>query len=338
MIETWKEICYLVNSNTTASESKFQSEIVHLFEKLGWKKYKQEIEEQRTITVGSAKNLKPDIIIKADNKDLFVVELKKPSATYNSRNDLQLFSYMRQLKLDIGILLNDKIHVFFEDGKIGNPIEILTVEFDENETVKGLQFIELFSKETFNEETLKSFYINKLLKSDALNMVISTEYKALLLEYIRRDVETKFNTEVSNFVVSKIKLSVLNNSDDVKLTACKANSSDNKATKHNVETEESEIEKVKGKIPRWLNKPSQTNHRILVNAMKYLYTNEIVSYRTLMSDCHGIANFDTNFYAMANIGDKNHGKVFDRSGDNVSLWLPVKNFVRESYALKYDLK
>lgn len=40
---------------------------------------------------------------------------------------------------------------------------------------------------------------------------------------------------------------------------------------------------------------------------------------------------------MANFGTKNHGKVFERNGDNLTLWSPVKNFVRESYS-EYKVK
>ena len=65
-----------------------------------------EIDAQRAVQMGSSPKY-PDIIIKNNNEDLFVVELKQYTLHIGQE---QLFSYLNQLKIDIGILICDKLY------------------------------------------------------------------------------------------------------------------------------------------------------------------------------------------------------------------------------------
>lgn len=331
MENKWKEICYIMKINKASSEDLFQSEIVNIFEKLGWSRFNEEIEEKRKISIGSANSLKPDIIVKNNTNDLFVVELKKPTARYTERNDSQLFSYLRQLKLNIGLLINDRIHVFYEDGNCKVPVEIMNIEFNEN-AEDGLKFIELFSRQTYNQEFLLNFCKNQLKSLDAVDYLTSDEFKSKIVEFIREDTGKQFSNDIIDIALKNFEINITNTidiTDSVK--------SDNQIIeKSDLNTNESdyienEIEKVKRRIPRWLNKPSQTNSRILIIVMEHLSKKESVSFSIIEKQCENIDKFRGNFEQMANFGVKNHGKVFERNGDTLSLWSPVKDFLKESY-------
>lgn len=332
MENIWKEICYLMKINKASSEDLFQSEIVNIFEKLGWSRFNKEIEEKRKISIGSANSLEPDIIFKNNTNDLFVVELKKPTARYTERNNSQLFSYLRQLKLNVGLLINDRIHVFYEDGNCKVPVEIMNIEFNENAD-DGLKFIELFSRQTYNEEFLLNFCKNQLKSLDAIDYLTSDEFKSRIVEFIIKDAGKQFSNDVIEIALKNIEINITN-----KIDITESVKSDNQIIeKLDLNTNESdyikssEIEKVKRRIPRWLNKPSQTNSRILIIVMEHLSKKESVSFSIIEKQCEKIDKFRGNFEQMANFGVKNHGKVFERNGDTLSLWSPVKDFLKESY-------
>ncbi len=337
MENKWKEICYLMTINKTSAENLFQSEIVNIFEKLGWSRFNKEIEEKRKIDIGSANSLKPDIIVKNDEKDLFVVELKKPTAKYTERNDSQLFSYLRQLKLNVGLLINDRIHVFYEDRNCRVPVEIMNIEFNDN-AQDGLKFIELFSKQSFTLEALINYCKNQIQSLDVVDYLTSDEYKSKIIEFIKVDTSEKFSKDIIEIALKSIEIEVTNtiDIDESERTDFQITNNDNEISANESDLTEKEIEKIKRKIPRWLNKPYQINSRILIKAMKILSIKDSISFCEFEKQCEDIDKFRGNFEQMANFGAKNHGKVFERVGDNLTLWAPVKEFVREAYsAFKY---
>lgn len=328
----WKEICYLIRSNKTSYENLFQSEIVNIFEKIGWSRFNNEIEEKRKIDIGSASSIRPDIIIKSQVKDLFVVELKKPSAQYSNRNDSQLFSYMRQLRLKIGILINDRIHVFFDDQNCSVPVEIMNIEFDESAD-DGILFLEFFSKQTFDHEAVINYCDNQLKKLEVIDLISSDEYREKIFDLIKTDLRESFNQKVIELAFANIDLSITNTLDlsESKGTQIVDKLGNVSPISSDYNDTNSEVEKVKRRVPRWFNNPNQTNSKILIKAMKYLSSTDNMSFRQLEDECKGIDKFRGNFEQMANFGIKNHGKVFNRSGDILSLWEPVIAFVKESY-------
>jgi len=346
MENKWKEICYLIKINRNSPENLFQSEIVNIFEKLGWSRFNKEIEEKRNINIGSANSLKPDIIIKNHERDLFVVEIKKPTAKYTERNDSQLFSYLRQLKLNIGILINDRIHVFYEDSNCKVPVEIMNIEFNEN-AQDGLKFLELFSKQSFNLETLINYCKNQMQSLDAIDYLTSEEFKSRIFEFIKDDACAKFSKESIELALKSIEINLINTIDIteskktldqftniqeiIKINDSNFNSTDEINTNEIQNDIQIEIEKVRRRVPRWLNKPNQTNSKILVKVMEYLNFKDSVSFSLIEQQCESIEKFRGNFNSMANFGAGNHGKVFEKNGDILTLWSPVKDFVKESY-------
>jgi len=96
-----------------------------------------------------------------------------------------------------------------------------------------------------------------------------------------------------------------------------------------VNDELQEVSKVSRRLKLWAKRPAQMNTRIL-KAFLSLSSDEQqpVTEAQLKAEV-GEENFDINFVQMKNIAEKNHGKVFEVTGDKVTIWPPVAAAVDE---------
>lgn len=113
MINKWNELCYILSENlpSNISEQLFELKVVQAFEKLGWSQFNNEIIVRESIQLGASNRISPDLVLKSKDKgNLFIVEVKKPTMEVdNSTFKGQLSSYMGIMRLDIGILIGNKI-------------------------------------------------------------------------------------------------------------------------------------------------------------------------------------------------------------------------------------
>ncbi len=97
-----------------------------------------------------------------------------------------------------------------------------------------------------------------------------------------------------------------------------------------------EIDKVKKRVPRWIDNPNQINSKIL---KLYMSLSENDSFPVSYSDLkekyelsYGDV-FNSNYNQMKNFGTKNHAKVFSEAKDGmISLWGPVADYIRDLFA------
>jgi len=106
-----------------------------------------------------------------------------------------------------------------------------------------------------------------------------------------------------------------------------------KASKSFEANEDEEIKKIQRRVPKWMNNPNQYNAKILNSFMKLSHNNEFpISVSTLQK--HSGLNSDIfykNYNQMKNIGERNHGKVFEEENGNIKLWEPVAEFIINLY-------
>ena len=195
MDELWQEICFILHGSisTSISEEMYEQKIIQSLEKLGWSYFRKEIIVKQNYQLGSVGRIIPDIIVKLlDNNESFVIEVKKPSADIeNSSHKNQLFSYMRHLKLEFGILIGSKIQIYY-DGKSNpteEPILLKGIDFL-NSNKDGLLFIELFQKKSFSYQKLEIFCRTKSQR--ACNKISSKE---IIKAFIVRRLQAK-NTSI----------------------------------------------------------------------------------------------------------------------------------------------
>lgn len=114
----------------------------------------EDIESQRPVQMGSTK--RTDVVIKNNNNDLFVVEFKRHELSFNDKMQNQLFSYLDREKIDIGILVCDKLYIYSYDFTQKNKFFRLEIPFEHNHS-GGMEFLRMFSKENFDKQTIKIF-------------------------------------------------------------------------------------------------------------------------------------------------------------------------------------
>ena len=155
--EIWNEICFHVRNRSDDIEDFFQITTEFLFEKLGWSIYKGEIVSKRTVRIGASREGIPDIIIKCNDNDVFVVEVKRVNANITKSNEEQLNSYMRLLRLEFGILFGKSLQIYHDvPSDNESAIKVCEIKFKENSDI-GAECIAVLSKSEFSLNRLKAF-------------------------------------------------------------------------------------------------------------------------------------------------------------------------------------
>ncbi len=140
-----------------------------------------EVDAHRVLHIGSSDRVIPDLVIRdaAENKDLFLVELKQLNLSRSTAFEEQLLSYMRLLSLNIGLLICDAIYVYVLDHDKPLSYKIDVCEKSE----EGERFLELFSKGNFNVEAVKSIVMKKWQSEDQVQK-IKEELERLDVSYL----------------------------------------------------------------------------------------------------------------------------------------------------------
>ena len=149
---SWNEIVSQFKKNIDSKEEIIQNTWEMLF-KFCFGYSDIEIDSQRSVKMG-VMTKRADIVIKNSNEDLFVVELKRHLLHEGQE---QLFSYLNQMKIDLGILVCDNLYIYDYDYTAKeNSFSVLEIPF-EPDNIKGITFVELFSKDNFDKQTIKDF-------------------------------------------------------------------------------------------------------------------------------------------------------------------------------------
>ena len=136
----------------------------YLHDIFGWSE--EEVERQyqvyfgheKVILGGKRNDKRADVVVLTNGQPSLVMELKwkVPLETGDSRE--QLFSYMKQLETEYGILTNGvSFQLFYKPlGLKGVPTKIFSSHYYENDKV-GIRLGELLERDKFDESKLKSF-------------------------------------------------------------------------------------------------------------------------------------------------------------------------------------
>lgn len=205
------------NINPNINEQLFENKVIQAFGELGWKEYLGNIEVRPTLHIGSVNRIEPDLLFKSDDaRNLFVIEVKRPGIDLNLDNQKQLFSYMRQLKLDYGILIGKEIQVFYDGNlyKADIPLMIEKIPFiKDNE--KGEIFVELFNKSNFNFENLDKFTQKKLDQIDKRKqstklkkLILSEEFKGNVIAILKEKLLNDYDSEILDKVFEELEVEI----------------------------------------------------------------------------------------------------------------------------------
>lgn len=200
-MNNWNEIVDILSSNITydISEEIYQREIISCLRMLGWRSKEGTLKEQVTLPIGNNNSIRPDIVLYKDNLPVLPIEIKRPTNISSSKEEKQLMSYMRQLKLNIGLYIGNNIQLYYDDpSDIDLPICVLKAEFKENDE-NGISLCKMLTYDTFNlneiEKNCKKLYentINKNCLQNKLNDFLSIEN---IDENIKTLIKNKFMAE-----------------------------------------------------------------------------------------------------------------------------------------------
>ena len=201
MQEKWNQFVYDLceAKRKNVGENEYHSLIETQLQLLGWAKYNGEICHKPNFPIGNNKSIQPDILIKRDNEKLFVIEVKRPVHLQKGRERQQLQSYMRQLKLAVGIYIGEHIEVYYDKPKSTEAIPVLKIDLELN-AKNGARFVELFSKDRFNQDIATKFCeerIKEMHKQESLNKVrqslMGEEGHAQIAESVMAYLAEKYN-------------------------------------------------------------------------------------------------------------------------------------------------
>ena len=228
-MEKWNKLCYYLSEKiqTDIPEIEFEPIVEKGLEFLGWDEFSGDFDIRPNYQLGSTrKSLRPDFVIKSNEtgEKLFVVEIKRPKVPLSNQNQTQLSTYMRQFKLDFGILIGPQIQIFY-DGELNNKenaILIENIEFN-RDNEKGRQFTELFSKDKFDKDTLNDFAkksfrkINeKETEKEITRKILSENFKEIISDIIVEKLSVEYDINLVTKVLSNINLKISKNYEDRK--------------------------------------------------------------------------------------------------------------------------
>lgn len=175
MLDKWNQFVYYLceDKKRNVDESKYHKGIEERLEFLNWNQFKKEILHKPNVSIGNGGHIQPDILVQKDGKKQFVIEVKCPSHIQKEKDRDQLVSYMRQLKLITGIYIGEHIEIFYDQPESDIAVSVLKIPLELNNK-RGAKFIELFSKERFNKDSIVEFCesrIKEMQHEESLNKI-----------------------------------------------------------------------------------------------------------------------------------------------------------------------
>jgi len=204
----WNQIVEHHNKYFNVPEKKIQTVWESIFaELLGYSRLNDEIDRHRNVQIGASERVITDIIIKDNYCDWFIVELKQHNYSLSSEMEMQLFSYLNQLKIDLGIIICGKIYIYdYDYGKDNNEQSKIEIEFIADNPL-GIKFVELFSKSTYSKDAVIEF-ISDLINIDKMHSEIT---KDLITQLLNNHFRSKYNPSVISSTIDNITLIIPKN-------------------------------------------------------------------------------------------------------------------------------
>ena len=165
-MEKWNDIVVslLECKKNNVSEDLYQEKIEEQFKFLGWSIYNGCVETKPSLPVGNSKTIIPDIVLKKNGERVLPIEIKEPNNKLKKRQEEQLFSYMKQLDLRIGLYIGEKWQLYYNatDDK-ENPHVILTAPLIPD-SAEGNSFCKILSYDTFSTKEIEKYCQSELEK------------------------------------------------------------------------------------------------------------------------------------------------------------------------------
>jgi hypothetical protein len=257
--DKWNQICELHFKFYNSSEQIVQNIWENICsEILGYSRLENEIDSHRSIRIGSTDRIIPDIIIKNTQNDLFIIELKQNTIILNKVIKYQIYSYLKQLKNNLGILICDKILLInYNYNKNDEDQETFEIKF-EKDNIDGIKFVDMFSKNSFNRETIQNYIHEKNRKNSNIKLIEKEITTELINTLLSKYFSGKYSTEEYKEAVKNYDISVSKKIEKEQIDIELQNITNNYSTRVNIVNYSNKITKLEAlKICR--------NNNIIIN-------------------------------------------------------------------------
>lgn len=219
MQETWKGFVYplIEDKRLDVEEETYHRHIENQLMLLGWEPWKGEIIHKQSLRIGNRNRMEPDILVARDGEYQFVIEVKRPGNTQAKEEITQLESYMRQLRLDVGIYIGEHIEMFYDKPNSNHVVSVFRLAIDLEEK-RGTRFVELFSKDKYTKAEIVAFCEERLQEIErqaSLNKIkeslianAQSQIAESLLPYLMEKYGGSFSEEDMRGMLSKLHFSV----------------------------------------------------------------------------------------------------------------------------------
>lgn len=159
MNENWQEIVSILRPHfeNNSTEGVYQREIESCLQILGWKRYNRSLLSQCTLPIGNNNSIRLDVLLRKNEMNVLPIEIKRPSNICNERQELQLMSYMRQLRVNVGLYVGEKIRLYYDNPDDGmDAVCVFSAKIDE-EDANGVRLCELLDYASFDKDSFEAF-------------------------------------------------------------------------------------------------------------------------------------------------------------------------------------
>ena len=159
---SWTDIYqdFLNNKNMKCSEREFQNCIYSVFRY--YLRWQSSIIAEECIPIGAANTIRPDFVLYKDDMPQVVIESKEPNHIQTERNRDQLFSYMRQKKVDFGLYIGEVIQLYYDEPSDAElPMLMFTLEYNKEDQY-GSAFVNLFNFVDFDKNRITEYCTNRI--------------------------------------------------------------------------------------------------------------------------------------------------------------------------------
>ncbi|MCL2189694.1 MAG: hypothetical protein FWC16_12025 [Defluviitaleaceae bacterium] len=208
-MEKWNRIVDLYSKNFNAMENTIEGIWENIFaDYFGFLRLENEIERQRKIPIGTTQRPTADIVIKNGCTDLYIVELKRHSLSFSTEMESQLLSYLKLLRIKVGILICDKIYLYAYDNTKTDKEQVkISIAF-EKDNPDGVKFIELFNKLNYSEPNVQAFILQRIAAIKNIELIKDEITPSLIEALLRKYFTDKYDDFAFEQAIGGIHISV----------------------------------------------------------------------------------------------------------------------------------
>ncbi|CAT05338.1 Uncharacterised protein [Mesomycoplasma conjunctivae] len=190
----WNTVVKHFNANLESSESEIQKLWVDIFTEIfGYGKLQGNIRTNLAISIGSGRNIKPDIVLRREGKNVCLIELKQETIKLSPKIENQLFSYLKQTKIKIGLIISDKIYLYsYQYDKNDSEQLRFEIPFVDN-NIDGEFLINLLSYKSFDDKAITQFIEEKINHISKVKDIISVLSKNFVLNVLKDYFNNQYN-------------------------------------------------------------------------------------------------------------------------------------------------